>query len=426
MECFLLLFLAGMVSLLFFEGSILIIEQQINIHYESKNLTQHYNDKYISQIQKYITQQNISSKDLDRLDEWVNDNRLIYIQIKNDNKLIYSSDFDMDGTQSYDYDFPMFPADSYYDIQLSDDTVQIFIMGMYSYKAYTIALVADIMASFILFFLIAMFGIRRKIIYINQLSRDIEILEGGNLEYKVHVQGNDEIADLARGLNAMKDSFKNQMEEIEKLTKTNQKMVTEISHDLRTPLTSVLLYAEILQSGKYKDEENKQEYLNKIIKKIQHMKDLSDKLLAYSVHTSEENRVPVVYLPVHSGLYDELSDMCGYLEEQGIKVKANLQWKEGSVLIYEEYLVRILDNIASNILKYADMQALVLIWNEYYTDEMWITFENICTHEKCDVDSYNIGIKNVSIMMDAMGGSCKVAQDGEQFCICLRFQYKKD
>lgn len=426
MECFLLLFLAGMVSLLFFEGSILIIEQQINIHYESKNLTQRYNDKYISQIQKYITQQNISSKDLDRLDEWVNDNRLIYIQIKNDNKLIYSSDFDMDGTQSYDYDFPMFPADSYYDIQLSDDTVQIFIMGMYSYKAYTIALVADIMASFILFFLIAMFGIRRKIIYINQLSRDIEILEGGNLEYKVHVQGNDEIADLARGLNAMKASFKNQMEEIEKLTKTNQKMVTEISHDLRTPLTSVLLYAEILQSGKYKDEENKQEYLNKIIKKIQHMKDLSDKLLAYSVHTSEENHVPLVYLPVHNGLYDELSDMCGYLEEQGIKVKANLQWKKGSVLIYEEYLVRILDNIASNILKYADMQALVLIWNEYYTDEMWITFENICAHEKCGVDSYNIGIKNVSIMMDEMGGRCEVAQNGEQFCICLRFQYKKD
>ena len=84
-----------------------------------------------------------------------------------------------------------------------------------------------------------MLGVRRKILYVNQLSRDIEILEGGNLEYEVHVQGKDEISDLAAGLNAMKVSFKNQIEEVECLTRTNQEKVTENSHDLRTPLTTV-------------------------------------------------------------------------------------------------------------------------------------------------------------------------------------------
>lgn len=113
-----------------------------------------------------------------------------------------------------------------------------------------IALVVDIILSFFFFFFLTMLGIRKKIVYINQLSQDIEILEGGNLEYEVHVQGNDETADLARGLNNMKDSFKNQIEKVENLTRKNQEMVTEISHDLRTPLTSVLLYAEILQNKK--------------------------------------------------------------------------------------------------------------------------------------------------------------------------------
>lgn len=425
LECFLLLFIAGMVSMLFFVVSMFVVEQQIDIHHRSHNLTQYYNERYISQIQEYITQHDISSKDLEKLDEWVDNHRLIYLQARKDDKWIYSSDFDMDEMQSDDYDFPVYPADSYYDVRLSDGTVQMFIMGMYSYKAYMISLVADIIVTFILFFLLVMFGIRKKIVYLNQLSKDIEILEGGNLGYEVRVQGNDEIADLAKGLNAMKASFKNQIEEVENLTRTNQEMVTEISHDLRTPLTSVLLYAEILQNGKYGEEEDKQSYLDKIVRKVQHMKDLADKLLAYSVQAPEEKYVPAVYLPVYGSLYDELSDMCGYLEEQGMNVKENLQWGEGSVFIYEEYLIRILDNIASNILKYADTQALVLIWDEYYENEMCITFENASDCKKSGMDSYSIGIRNVRMMMEEMEGSCEVIQNKDNFRICLRFRYKK-
>lgn len=331
----------------------------------------------------------------------------------------------MDEKQADNYDFPIFPSDIYYNIELGDGTAQVFIMGMYSYDAYMVALIFAITLSFLLFFTLIMLGVRKKILYINQLSRDVEILEGGNLEYEVHMQGNDEITDLAAGLNSMKASFKNQIEEVEYLTRTNQEMVTEISHDLRTLLTSVLLYAEILLNGKYGDEENKQKYLNKMIKKIQHMKDLSDRLLAYSVHSAEEKYIPVGYVPLRGGLYDELSDMCSYLEEQGLKVKENLRWKEGDIFIYGEYLTRILDNISSNILKYADIQGLVLIWDEYYTDEVWITFENVRSQENSGMDSYSIGIRNVKMMMEEMGGNCEVVQDKEQFRICLRFRYRR-
>lgn len=425
LECFLWLFLAGMISLLFFAVSLSAAERQIDIRYSKGNLTQRYNEKYILQLQNFITKHNISSKDLGALDEWVDDNRLIYIQVKKGNEWIYSSDFSMDEIQSDDYDFPAFPADSFYDVRLGDGTVQVFIMGMYSYKSYMFALIADIMVSFLIFFLLAMAGIRKKIVYIKQMSRDIEILEGGNLEYEVHVRGNDEITELAKGLNAMKDSFRDQIQEVEKLTRTNQKMITELSHDLRTPLTAVLLYAEILQNGNYQEEEGRQDYLNKIVRKIQHMKDLSDKMLAYSVQAPEERPVPAEYMPVRSCLYDELSDMCGYLEEQGIKAEAHLRWEEGSIFIYEEYLIRILDNLASNILKYADIRKAVLIWDDYHEDEMCISFENAYDHKKSSRDGYSIGIRSIKIMMQEMGGRCEVARDGERFRICLGFQYKK-
>ncbi len=426
LEWVLLLFLAGLLSALLFVVSWFVTEQQIDRYYENRNMVQNYNQKYISKLQKYVTKQGISSEELQRLDEWVSHNRLIYIQIRKDGKWVYCSDFSMDEIQFEGHDFSPYPSDSYYDIELSDGTVQVFIMGMYSYNAYTIALVADIIVSCLCFIVFTMFGIRRKIRYINQLSRDIEILEGGNLEYEVYAQGNDEIANLARGLNAMRISFKNQIEEIECLTKANQEMVTEISHDLRTPLTSVLLYAEILHNKKCEDEEQKQKYLDKIIKKIQFMKELSDRLLEYSACNAEEKHVQTEYILSHKGLYDELSDMCNYLEEQGLKVKADMQWEKGKISIYEEYLIRILDNISSNILKYADTQAFVLIWDEYYENEMCVTFENACINDNGDIDSYSIGINNVKMMMMEMGGRCEVRQTQDRFRICLGFQYKKD
>ena len=101
------------------------------------------------------------------------------------------------------------------------------------------------------------------------------------------------------------------------------------------------------------------------------MKELSDRLLEYSAYNLEEKHVKTEYISCHKGLYDELSDMCYYLEGHGLKVKADMQWEKGQILIYEEYLIRILDNISSNILKYADTQALVLIWDKYYENEMW-------------------------------------------------------
>lgn len=426
LEWFLLLFLAGILSILFFVASDFVTGQQIDRRHGNRDFVQSCNEKYIAKLQKYITEQGVSSKELQKLDEWISRNRLVYIQIRKDGRWVYFSDYNMDEMQSEDYDFLPYPSDSCHDIELSDGTVQVYIMGMYSYNAYMISLVAEIILSCFLFLTVTMLGIRRKIRYINQLSRDIEILEGGNLEYEVLARGNDELANLARGLNAMRISFKNQIREIERLTKANQEMVTEISHDLRTPLTSVLLYAEILKDEKSKGEEQRQKYLAKIIKKIQFMKDLSNRLLEYSAYNLEEKHIQTEYTPSRKGLYDELSEMCHYLEEHGLKVKADMQWEKGQILIYEEYLIRILDNISSNILKYADSKAPVFIWDGYSEDEMFITFENTCVNGRGDTDSYSIGIRNVKTMMMEMGGRCGINPVRERFRICLAFRYQKD
>lgn len=426
MEWFILLLFAALASLLFFVVARFLFERQFDKYYRSRILVQSNNQKYVLQLQKYIRNQGISSANLDQLDEWMRDNRFIYVQIKDEDELIYTSDHYLDRAQSGAENQPIYPEHFYHDIDLRDGPVQVLIMRMYSYNAYIVALVLDIIVSCILFIVITMFGIRRKIQYINQLSSDIEILEGGNLDYEVHVRGNDEIAEMAKGLNAMKISFHNQIDEVERLKKTNQEMVTEISHDLRTPLTSVLLYAEILKNEKYKNEEDKRKIIDKMIRKIQHMKELSDGLLAYAVRVSEDRYVPVGYISVQGAFYDGLSDLCQYLQQQGLTVTENLTLEKGQILASEEYLTRIMDNISSNILKYADRQKSIRIWDEYGGDEMRVVWENACVRGNAEQEGYHIGIRNIWTMMREMGGQCDVARSEERFQLCLKFKFRRE
>lgn len=427
MEWLLLLFLSGIVSLLFFVCSWLVVEEQIARYHEKREVIQKYNLKYIEKLQDYVKSEDVVSTDHVKLDQWAQDNGIVSIGVKKGEKWVYFSDFDV-GAEEEDweeeYGITGYSLNYYYEVEFSDGMAEVYITGIYYYTVYTAALIGDIMVSLLLFILLTMLGIRKKIRYINRLSRDIEILEGGDLEYRVHEEGRDEITNLAKGINSMKSSFRSQIEEVEDLTRKNQEMVTELSHDLRTPLTSVLLYAEILLNGKEGGERKRQEYLGKIVKKIEHMKGLADKLLQYATSASEERFVPPEYMPAEHTLYEELTDLCCYLQEQGLQAEDGLSRYKGVVCLQKEYLTRMLDNISSNILKYADRQKPVHIRDERTEEGLCISFENSCMDGEGSMDGYRIGIRNVRTLAKEMGGGCEVVQSGKSFKICLKFRFK--
>lgn len=177
--------------------------------------------------------------------------------------------------------------EAYYDIRFSDGGAEVTLFGFYEFRFMQIALFTALGLSFFIFFLIVMLGIRKSMRYIRLLGKEIGILEGGNLDYQVTIQGRDELADLAKGLDCMRQAFQAQTEHEREITQTNQRMVTEMSHDLRTPLTSIMLYTELLRQHKYDSPEKQAEYLEKIDRKARQMKQLSDRLFEYSLITGE-------------------------------------------------------------------------------------------------------------------------------------------
>ena len=144
------------------------------------------------------------------------------------------------------------------------------------------------------------------------------------------MQGKNELSLLARGLDNMRIALRESNEKEAELTAANRRMITEMSHDLRTPLTSLLIYTEILGKKAVKDPQQLMEYVRKIEKKARQIKRLSDNIFEYALITEETEAKLGEPQTLWSLFYDPLSEMTAYLEERGYTVELQTNWGPAS------------------------------------------------------------------------------------------------
>lgn len=211
------------------------------------------NDIYAEKLQRFVTAKGISSSDRKELDEWTRDQKRIWFEIYNEDLWMYTSDGPFEG-ETVESDYP--DRIKGYKIDFADGVYDVEFYGNYTYQFYYRALIAELTVCFAIFFLIVMAGVSSMIRYVRKLKDDIEILEGGNLEYDVTVKGRNELAALGESIDAFRKSILQQFAKEEELRALNSRMITDMSHDIRTPLTAVMIYTEAIKQGKYESEEH--------------------------------------------------------------------------------------------------------------------------------------------------------------------------
>lgn len=405
----LLIFSAAMAFLVFtglnYTGNYLIDQYFYTSEYLEKK-----DQAYVNKLQEYIDRHALSSRDTDQLYDWVKQQKMVSIRIYKENLLIFDSKYPDQELWEEDISMDEHEWENYYSVIFPDGTAWISILGMYTYQFYNYAMTVELLLAFSLFLTVVLLGIRKKMEYIRILCREIELLEGGSLDYGITVKGKDELAALAEGLDHMRMSFRNLIQSEAQMVQENQKVVTEMSHDLRTPVTSILLYTEILKQGKYKGEEQMKEYIEKIDRKAYRIKQLTDYLFKYSLVTGE-SAVSLEEPESFSVLfYDLLSETCSYLEQKGIQIRSEVEWKECRCQVYTDYVARIMDNITSNIIKYAALEKPVVIQSVYQDNMAGFSFKNAVNSTERKVESTGVGIQSIRNMMKKMGGTCSVWQ----------------
>ncbi|WP_077835694.1 sensor histidine kinase [Clostridium felsineum] len=382
-------------------------------YFDKNYFVENQKKKTLTDFKEYISENHIKMGDTKKISQWANKKKYVNLYIYKDNKLIY--DHNMDDVDEYTpSQSPVVVLDKeLYNIKFSDEVGKVYLECFFQYKYYSITSLINVTVSFLCFVVIMVFFIRRKTRYIKKLERELKILEGGNLDYEITIKGNDELFSLAQGINEMRKSFVEKLESEEKARLANTELITAMSHDLRTPLTALVGYLDIIEYKKYKTEENLKQYIHNSREKAYQIKCLSDKLFEYFIvfNTADDN----IELESFNGneLLDQLlSEQIFILEDAGFNFKFQACNEPFKLKVNLISIRRVFDNIFSNISKYADKSEYIKV--QYYIEasKLFICIENKINSNLKDVTSTGIGLKTCKKIIKQHKGKV-ISKSGE-------------
>ncbi len=188
-----------------------------------------------------------------------------------------------------------------------------------------------------------------------KLRRATQNIKEGNLDFVLEVEGDDEFSELCRDFEEMRRRLKESAEEKLVLDKENKELISNISHDLKTPITAVKGYVEGIMDGVADTPEKMDRYVRIIYNKTNEMDHLINELTFYS--KIDTNRIPYVFskLNVDDYFADCAEEVGLELETRGIQLYyANYVDKDVLVIADGEQIRRVIYNIVSNAIKYMD------------------------------------------------------------------------
>ena len=188
-----------------------------------------------------------------------------------------------------------------------------------------------------------------------KLKKATQNIKEGNLDFVLEVEGDDEFSELCRDFEEMRKRLKESAEEKVLMDKENKELISNISHDLKTPITAVKGYVEGIMDGVADTPEKMDRYVKTIYNKTNEMDHLINELTFYS--KIDTNRIPYTFskLNVEDYFSDCAEEVGLELETRGIElVYANYVESGVQVIADGEQIHRVIHNIISNAIKYMD------------------------------------------------------------------------
>lgn len=397
------------------------------LYFGGRNMLQQYFFDYytkeaelVQDLGEYIRKNKVGAQDAKKLLPWIEDKGVSEFMTARGSWLLFDASYPgeiLPGGRK----MPGSAWRPYYHITFADGDADVFISTGFDEKYYRILLAVSLASGFAACLGIVIAGMRENVVYIQCLEKEVDAIKRGRLHEAVTVKGSDELGQLAYGL----DQMRRQLYEKEKMEKelraAQEKLVLGMSHDLRTPLTGLLAYMEVLKKQE-KEGRPSREYIDKAYDKIRQIRHMSDQMFEYFLIDSHQGAVLEPLEEISSAFGDYLSELCAMLDCAGFSVDVGmLQWKPVFVRINTDYLGRIINNIFSNIERYGDKQEQVTIWMVYEPGMAGIAVKNSMAAGRY-VEGTGIGVKNISFMMEQMEGFAKIAMTERDYQIVLYFQ----
>lgn len=171
-----------------------------------------------------------------------------------------------------------------------------------------ISIFLSIVVSILLFLFTSIISHRIK-----KLSNVVSKVADGNYDMTLKVKGKDEISALSSNVNKMTKAINQNLERVNKLSEARKEFIADITHEIRTPLTSIIGYSDLLKKVKISDEKKMIEYADRIYKEGQYIKELSEKLM--DITLLENNQIELQLINLSQVAQEACLSIEGCLEE---------------------------------------------------------------------------------------------------------------
>ena len=367
-----------------------------------------------SQFSSYVTANLVAGNDTAAIARWTRQHNYVTI-------LIYQNESvsaRVSGGRVANSSLSPMPESQYgklYPMRFSDGVYQIAIGDSSQNRELAVNSILAVALAGITYIAIQLRYTGRLTRRIVSLSRNASEVSAGDLEKPITAKGEDEIAALAQDMDTMRRSVIERMGNERRAWEANSELITAISHDIRTPMTSLIGYLGLLKEQNMPEEQRSQ-FTASAYDKAMELKALTDELFRYFlVFGRADLEMNMETLDARLLLEQLLGEAEFDLHDSGFEVRRIDFEGECSVKADPMYLKRVLNNLVSNIKKYADRTRPVTLLSQHSGSTLRVCFSNAVSRGGSRVESTKIGIRTCEKIMTHMGGQFTVRNNGAQF-----------
>ena len=392
-------------------------------------------DRRYEELKTYIRDNGVKSTDKELLEEWMDDKKYTELIVYNSKGQVFSGGWivDSDGTVSGDgvnlvgkqsedtrsaqprienkpkIDTQHFTRDTFNRIiRFRDNSCYVYMNVYYEQAWIRFILIVSIILAVLTFFLVILKYNKAVLRRAFDIAADVKRISDGDMDSQVTVGPHDELGELAESVNRMQQALKERSLAEQAAKDANAQLITSMSHDIRTPLTSLIGYLDIIDSGRFETLEDLSRYIKSCRDKAFQLKGLSDKLFNYFLVFGAREEDPEELEVVDAGILFRqlLAEHISEIIDYDYDTNFNYQVPE-QVMIRTDIsgIQRVFDNLFSNIMKYANPDFNIEIKANVINGKIKLILQNHITEEAKKVESTKIGVKTCKKIIEDTGGS---------------------
>ncbi len=286
---------------------------------------------------------------------------------------------------------------------------------------------------FMLLFILAAatYVVYKKVKSFKVIQDGIKVAKEGDYEFKINLEGNGEFKNLSEDINTITDGLKIAVQNKVKSEKFKTELITNVSHDIKTPLTSIISYVDLLKREGLQSP-NAPKYLDVLDRKSNRLKVLTEDLFEAAKVTSGSMTVNFQKVNINS----LVSQVMGELDEkiQESKLDFKVSSTDEKIFAYADgrLLSRVMENLLSNIFKYALKPSRVYIDIASNEKEVSVCFKNVSSSqlnipvdelmerfkrgdESRNSEGNGLGLAIAKSLMELQKGVLELSIDGDLF-----------